>query len=99
MLKEYVHKEACRADVPQELIVKVANRGQHGRTYLTKQQRTAIVTEIMTSNLLSKPKVNMKIINDVDLCRMLISAWSIVFTQKTFGVYYTGTSRLVKLNG
>ena len=70
-------------NLPDTLINAIAAQNQ-GENYLTPQQRTAIETEIISSDVPGNRGMNAKKIGDIWLCRMLVNTWAILFTQWAF---------------
>ena len=87
-----------KCNISDQLISSIAAQ-QAGDNYLTLRQRRSISTEILNLDVPHHRNINMKKVNDIWLCRILLNARGIVFAQKAFGIPYTGVPRQLLLKG
>lgn len=82
--------------ITQEAIVKVANRGQHGREYFSKPGRRVIFHQILGLDIPNKGTLKLQNISDIWLCRLWMKAHAADFAKKAFGRHFDGPVRLIK---
>lgn len=80
----YKNKPCIPCRVDDALIISVAHQEQ-GTNYLTKPQREAITTELISSDVPGNGGLSTKKIGDIWLCRMLLNTWATLATQTIMG--------------
>jgi len=74
-------------DVTDKHIMTIAQRGQHGRKYLTKPQRIDLFNRLRALDIPGKNTLVLRDLSDVWLCRLLFNGWSVQFVKQATGMW------------
>ena len=94
---------ATKARIPSKFIVKVSKndpalggKNPHPDALLSKKGRTAIITELETSNTPGLERLKLKAMPDNILAKVLIEVWSVDFVERAFERKWAGPPVLRK---